>query len=706
MKQVRRKLCLFVIFMALFAVTVPAHAMPSVNGSFPIGIYYNPGPTETTNAKYAEIADMNANFILGSNFLDTFEETDKALGYAAANGLKMIVNDGRLTYNSRQHLTQPATGSVVQLTYGNPVGQTFVSSSVYGAVSTIRLRLDPASLSSNTSITLVAYSSLSRGPVYLTDTVTGPFASQDISFDIYALSALNHTYYYEFTTDSTTPIGIMASSSDVYAGGQAYINSVAQPFDLTFDVEFSTRAYFDGQRPSDTILDEIANHYKSNSAVLGYNLIDEPSALLYAKLDETSDRLKLTDPDRLSFVNLFPNQVDPTQTLGTITNFTGVFISSALSVGQTFKTKPNEMKIDYISLYIDRTTWGNDEFLTLSLWDSPAKQTLLANKTFGGANGGTWIPFPLNANVSADTTYYWELTHNGGGDNKVGWVVRSQNGVNWFPDGTGYMNGTAINADFYYAVNQTILGKAYEDYVNRWVSLNPDVLVFDHYPFQKNGQDSKSYFENLEIIRRQALLGGIDFWPYIQSVGITNNLRPPSEAEMKYQVYTNLAYGAKGMIYFTYVTPPISGFNNGLILPGGTSNSSYTWAKNLNADVLNLGATLQNLTSQAVYHTGTLPAETKALPADFFFRPTDSTQPFVIGYFKDGTGREYVFVVNRDYANARTAAFTVEGHPGTVEEVSKATGTNEITGIVGQTGQLLIGFSAGEGKLFVLPEVH
>ncbi|MBP1995157.1 cohesin domain-containing protein [Paenibacillus eucommiae] len=706
MNNARIKLCLFLVFMALFAVSVPVHAAnPAVNGAFPIGIHFNPSSWETTNAKYAEIADMNANFILGTNFVDTFDETDKALNYAAANGLKMIVDDGRMNFNSREHVTQLETGRVVQLTSTSPVGQTFYSGDWNGH-STFSIRLDESSLSTTASISVVVYPSPARGPIALKRTLTGPFTSQDLTFDIYAGGVYNYQYYYELTTDSTEPIGILASNADAYTRGQAYVNSVAQPFDLMFDAEFSSPAYWDGERPLDATIDEIANHYKNNPAVLGYNIIDEPSATMYAQIKETSDRLKLTDPDSINFVNLFPNYADPHYQLGMMWYHTGENVSSSMTLGQTFKTRPSETYIDYISLYLDHTTWSTDENLTLSLWDSPAKQTLLADTTIGGADGETWISIPLNATVSPDTTYYWELTHNGGGDNKVENVIRSANGHDWFSDGTGYMNGAAIDADFYYAVNQSIIGRAYEDYVNQYVALNPDVVAFDHYPFQYNGQNNQAYFENLEIIRRQALLGDVNFWSYIQSVSITNSLRLPTESEMKYQVYTNLAYGAKGIIYFTYETPPFSGFNNGLILPGGAKNVSYTWAKNLNAEVLNLGSALLSLTSKDVYHTGDLPSNTKELPSSYFWQPSGSgpEMPMIVSRFENEDGREYVMVVNKDMQNSHSQSFALSTLPDSVKEVSKTTGLETTTAYNAGTGVLSADFAPGEGRLYVLDE--
>ncbi|MBP1991890.1 cohesin domain-containing protein [Paenibacillus eucommiae] len=686
----------------LFLITPAANTYATSVDPFPIGIFYNPSAADSTNARYAEIADMNATFIVGTNYVDTFEENDKVLDLAAANGLKVLVKDGRFEWNSKEMLEQEAAGGSLDVSSSSSLGQTFESPDM-GAnlgLSTIQLRINPAMLSSTAELTLTLYDEVSKiGGPYVSDTVTGPFTSEYLTFDFYASIAPNHIYYMELTSNSTTALPFITSGSDAYTPGQAYQNGAAQSSDLWFNVDFSTRAYFDGQRPSDTILDEIALHYKDHPGLLGYNIIDEPQGgNTFSLIKEVQDRLKVSDPNHMSFINLtgtWPNWLNYTG----IDEFSGEFVTPSQSLGQTFKTRPDQTQVNFIEIWTDASMWTADESLTMSLWDSPAKNTLLAAKTMLGGPAKIFFDFELNAAVTPDTTYYWELTHNGGADNSVGWVIHSKVGGDWVPDGTGYVNGSPINADFYFTDSIS----AYENHVKEWVSKSPDVLSFDHYPFDSSNGFSAKYFDNIELIRQESLEGNVNFWAYVQSVGLDNGMRAPTESEMRFNMYTQLAYGAKGLIYFTYWTPPGSwGFHDGLILQDGTQNVSYTWAKNLNAEVLKLGPTLKDLTSQAVYHTGTLPESAVALPSDFFMQPTDSTQPLVIGYFKDQDEREYVFIVNRDYTNSRTVTFSLPSKPDSVKEVSKTTGLDIPASYDNTSGILSASFAAGEGRLYAL----
>jgi len=712
MKLSNTKIGLLTLALAVLAMPLTGSASPLKKSEFPIGIFYNPGPNQTTDARYAEIAEMNANVIVGTNFVDTFAENDLALSFAEKYGIKMLVDDGRLKWTNREQLTHTATAQSLGLSATSPVGQTFTApaSDNLTGISTAELRLGVPNLPANVTVTLTVYTNPSKSYAFFTKSITGPVTGDTLTFDFYEAIGRGGNYYMELTTDSQVSLPISGSLSDSYAGGDAYINGVAQPVDLWFKINLAEQAYENGQRPSNAVLDQIALHYKNKKAVLGYNVYDEPMADKFLKVKETVDRLKVKHPQGKGFVNLLPiESFNPLTSLNLAepVNFTGEFVSTHNPLGQTFKTGLDQTKMANILLYLDHSTWTADEQLTLKLWDSPQKNTLIAARSRSGAED-LWVSFELDADVSPDTSYYWELTHNGGGDNFVGWGVGSNNGLDWDPNGTAYTNGVAIDSDFTFVVTQERVPTAeelYEDYVSQWVSLQPDMLVFDNYPFKTIHELLSGYYANLEVIRSQSLLGDVDFWSYIQSVGAAyNHLRTPTENELRYQIYTNLAYGAKGIIYFTYWTPQANwGFHDGLILPDGTRNTSYTWAKNINLELQKLGKTLNSLTSQAVYHTGILPESTTALPANFFLQPEDPTKPWIISYFKNDKGQKFVMIVNRQLTNASTATFTLAPQSGKIREISKVTGHKVDADYNRLTGKLTASFAPGEGRLFMLP---
>ncbi|GGD56522.1 cohesin domain-containing protein [Paenibacillus nasutitermitis] len=681
-----------------FSLEEVTDVVPDVPNVFPIGLFWPPGPDDTTDERYKEMREMNANFFIGNNYVVSPGINDKALKLAKANDFKIIVNDSRFAvdfYNS----TQAVGGGTLAISDSQPIGQTFkvkredLDTGWY--IESVKLFVDPTSAwDPGTALTLAIYDSPAKQTLLNSITIN----ARDSSFAIGNIPiSLNQSYYMEVTSNSSTPVLLSASTNDVYSDGEAYLNGASGNVDLMFDITYFQLVYADGARlrPSDASLDAITEDYKDYEATKGYYLLDEPSSQFYPKLQEATRRLKANDPDHMVFVNLLPNYATSEQ-LGFADYTTNEQLTNEQSLGQTFTTLPGQTYLSAIQIWVDHQTWNQGKEVDLKLWDSPAKTNLIASGSRMGANTD-WPQFSLHTAVQENTQYYMELTVEG--TVSIDGVVRSNNGESWINDGTAYRDGSPIDADLWFTIDQNIQGGTYEDYVYRWASTQPDILSFDFYPFARWEEFRTGYYANLEIIRKQSLLARTDFWSYMQSVG-DNWLRAPNESEMRYQVFTNLVYGAKGYMWYTYFTPP--GHNNGLILPDGTKNNSYYWAKDIDAQVQYLGSTLMKLSSNAVYHTGsTIPDGTTALPAHFFWQQVGE-QPVVIGYFTHENGRKYVMVVNQDFKNAQTLSFQLAPGIQSVTEVSKTTGTEASTNYNDTTRLLSDHFEAGEGRLYAL----
>ncbi|MFD0711850.1 S-layer homology domain-containing protein [Paenibacillus sp. GCM10027626] len=646
---------------------------------------------------------MNATWVLNNE--SSVELNDASLEQCEAVGLECMVLDTRLIMYPFT-VEQTIADEEWLLSNSSSLGQTFTTTSdPFTAINTIELFIDRSDWTEGSTATLSIYDSPAKKTLMGSSTVSGPYGEDYSVFNIYKWFSPNTTYYMELTSNTLTPFGVKRSASDVYEGGTAYEGGIAQSnHDMWFKVNYNHKIYEGAPRPTTVLIDEIADRYKTNPALLGYFIVDEPSAKGMTGIQATIERFRQADPDHMTLVNLLPNYASEEDLFRE--SHSGDYVTPSQSLGQTFKTNAVTTSISTIQLFIG-DQWDAGETITLKLWDSPAKTTLLGEDTKDNPNvGGFSYPkFSINAAVSPNTTYYWELTHNGGGGNAVGWVVHGENGSDWEKDGTGYKNGTSMNSDFWFTINQDIAYRSYEDYVYRWANKRPDVLMFDYYPFRLgSGINENGYYNNLEIIRRQALAAKIDFWSFIQSVAEPGSLRKPNEAELRYQVYTNLAYGAKGINYFTYRTLAEAGLADAILLPDGTKSPLYDYAKNLNAGVLKLGPTLQGLKSEAVYHTGNRPQGTQAVPANFFWQPADSSQPMIISSFTNESGRKYIMVVNRDIVNSRMISFSIPTKPGSVKEVSKITGAETSTNYNSMAGTLSGSFAPGEGKLYVLDD--
>jgi len=93
-------------------------------------------------------------------------------------------------------------------------------------------------------------------------------------------------------------------------------------------------------------------------------------------------------------------------------------------------------------------------------------------------------------------------------------------------------------------------------YVRSFVdTVKPEVLSYDHYPLWTPQAGKTDWFGDLAVIRDESRKAEIPFWICLQSEGLDEALRVPNRAEILWQVSTALAYGARGVVWFTYWTP-------------------------------------------------------------------------------------------------------------------------------------------------------
>jgi len=138
----------------------------------------------------------------------------------------------------------------------------------------------------------------------------------------------------------------------------------------------------------------------------------------------------------------------------------------------------------------------------------------------------------------------------------------------------------------------------YSDYADDFLSIiQPDIFLYDYYPFRSNGTTDAKYLENLMIIRAKAQAKGIPYWAWIQSFGLSTSRRP-SESDDRYNVYTHLTAGYTGLFYYTYDYYANSG--DGLIDINGNPTPLYYNAAQVNAEAFRLGKSLRFLESTDV----------------------------------------------------------------------------------------------------------
>lgn len=96
----------------------------------------------------------------------------------------------------------------------------------------------------------------------------------------------------------------------------------------------------------------------------------------------------------------------------------------------------------------------------------------------------------------------------------------------------------------------------FRTYVRHYLEIvKPRVLSYDFYPLRDEVTVDAGWFSDLTIVREESRRANIPFWVFMQSEGIKGYLRVPNRAEIFWQASTALAYGARGICWFTYWTP-------------------------------------------------------------------------------------------------------------------------------------------------------
>jgi hypothetical protein len=194
----------------------------------------------------------------------------------------------------------------------------------------------------------------------------------------------------------------------------------------------------------------------------------------------------------------------------------------------------------------------------------------------------------------------------------------------------------------------------YAQHVDRFIAEVPVPFIsFDHYPVV--GQSLRpQWYENLEVISAAARKANKPFWAFALSVA-HGPYPVPTIAHLRVQVYSNLAYGAQGLQYFTYWTVPSEtwNFHEAPILPDGRRGAVYDRVRHVNREVQALRGVFLGASVVSVGHTGEkLPAGTRRYqPAPPVQSLTTGAEGAVVSQLSKGD-RRFLVVVNRDVNKA------------------------------------------------------
>ena len=204
--------------------------------------------------------------------------------------------------------------------------------------------------------------------------------------------------------------------------------------------------------------------------------------------------------------------------------------------------------------------------------------------------------------------------------------------------------------------------KDYLDYLRAAVQQIPvQFISFDYYPVLKD-RLSRTWYENLEQISTEARRAGKPFWAFALTTNYDeDHLTPQTLAAIRLQVYSDLAYGAQGIQYFTYwsatsVNAPSSEDQRGApISAAGKRTVVYDRIKTMSGEIKSLSGVFFGSKVVWVRHMGQgrIPEGTvrlTSLPQAIKLLETHGA-PALVSLLEKGDNY-FLVVVNKDFQKA------------------------------------------------------
>jgi hypothetical protein len=247
-----------------------------------------------------------------------------------------------------------------------------------------------------------------------------------------------------------------------------------------------------------------------------------------------------------------------------------------------------------------------------------------------------------------------------------------------------------------YANSQQLGTPTYEEHLERFVATcKPTLLSYDHYALMEDGSLRHGYWQNLEQMRAAARRHSLFFWNIVLTAAHFN-YREATAADLRFQVYTTLAYGGRGIAYFTYFAPQIGNYRAAPIDQFGNLTPTWNAMQNVNLQVGKLAPTLLALASDEVYHFGSVPDGSRGPGAESLLSGMNSGE-FLAGDFTHNDGTRFVMIVNKHFTRSQQCLPQFRTARKRVQMVSPFTG--QLAEFSGEQKWL----APGQGVLLKLP---
>ena len=199
---------------------------------------------------------------------------------------------------------------------------------------------------------------------------------------------------------------------------------------------------------------------------------------------------------------------------------------------------------------------------------------------------------------------------------------------------------------------ETIGAASYEEYLRKFSEIPLPQISFDFYPIW-DYDIRPTWYYTLEAVRRESLRTGVPFWAFVLSTPHVGYPQPTLEM-LRLQIYSNLAYGAQAIQYFTFRTPPPDDtydYHNGPITLEGQKTETYNIVRDMNRELHEVIPFFDGCTVERVGHLLEVPLGTERFngaPRGLRRLKVVGTRGAVVSVLRQGDKR-YLAVVNKDF---------------------------------------------------------
>ena len=221
----------------------------------------------------------------------------------------------------------------------------------------------------------------------------------------------------------------------------------------------------------------------------------------------------------------------------------------------------------------------------------------------------------------------------------------------------------------------------YRKYLDEYIRLVPtDYICADIYPCRvaPNPENPdmfpavkvktlyNDYVKNVELLADACRKSGRDMWCCIQTCAWSCNVSEPAEAELRWQAYTMLSFGAKALMYYTFSDR--TSHTGALLNARGDKTMLFFASKRMCEGIRKLSDVYMAYKNVGAFNVNSSPEKTPYLEmyepyTDFScISEIECNTPLLVGCFEknEGEGKAFTLVNMNDFQNPETANIRIK----------------------------------------------